>query len=136
MLLVMLIFFVSFIYTNLMTYCPFLLTPILRFLSINGINGLVVTAITIILMNFAGALIIASLFSFPLGYITKERSVLFGFLLGLGLLLYTLWLHLHLYQEPWWKTFNTVVAVCEYVGIMLAFIIMSKVGAYVRYHRK
>jgi hypothetical protein len=115
---------------------PYLYFPILKLLPAVTRNGQLITAIIIILMNFIAALITALIFSLPFGYITKERSFKFGLLLGLGLVLYLTWMQFHLYQEPWWSTFNTVVVISEYIGIILAFVIMSKTGSYIKCHRE
>lgn len=93
-----------------------------------------ITPIVIILMDFVGDIIISLLLSGPLGYITRERSVLFGFLLGIGLSLYMLWLHVnyYLYQGAWPTTLIIVITICQYIGIILVFTVMSKAGALVQ----
>jgi hypothetical protein len=139
LLLVVLIVLASFIYPKFMSYWAYLLVPVLKFFVFTmGIKWQMITPIVIILMDFIGAIIIASLLSVSLGYITSVRSVLFGFLLGLGLSLYMLWLHVHcyLYQDAWLTAFIMVVTICEYIGIILAFIIMAKAGALVRSYRE
>jgi hypothetical protein len=137
LLLAVLIFLAILFYTIIIIpYWTYILFPIFKYLSYDGAKLQLETAIIIILMDFAGALTIAALLSIPLGYITKDRAIYSGFLLGLGLLLYIVWLHLHIYQEPWWSTFNTVIVIFNYIGIIIAFIFMSKVGAYIRRHRE
>lgn len=136
-LLGVLIFLSILLYTNIIIrYWPRLLFYIIQFLSTMEIKGQMVTTMTIIFINFVGILIIALLFSFPLGYIIKERPIYFGFLLGLGPLLYLLGLHIQLYQNGTFTKISMFFALFEYIGIILAFIFMSKVGAYVRSYRE
>jgi hypothetical protein len=132
LLLGVLIFLAILFYTNLILYSPYVCIPVLKLLSINGIKDVAVTGITIVSVNFIIALIVALIFSFPLGYIMKDKPVFFGFLLGFGLLLYLLWLHVQLYQSGFFTRFNVVVTFFDYIGIISAFILMSKMGTYVR----
>ena len=90
-------------------------------------------ATTIILMNFVASLFVALLLSLSLGYVTKKRSLLFSLLLSLGLLSFLLWVHL---EQGFETTFMSALRVREYVGVVLAFVIMARVGAHIRVLRE
>jgi hypothetical protein len=116
-----------FVYTIIQGYWALLLVPFLKFFSV---KEAVPVAATIILMNFAASLFVALLLSFPIGYVTKSQSFLFSILLSLGLLSYLLWAHSN---QGWGETrFMSTILAGEYAGVILAFIIMARIGAHLR----
>lgn len=118
------------VYANIQGYWALLLVPVLRFFSVKEV---VPMATTIILMNFVASLFVALLLSLPLGYVTRKRSLLFSVLLSLGLLSFLLWVHL---DQGFETTFMSALRIGEYVGVILAFVIMARVGARIRVLRE
>jgi hypothetical protein len=126
-LLVLLTVSSPFVYANIQGYWALLLVPVLRFFSV---KEAVPMAATMILMDLVASLFVAALLSLPLGYVTKKRSFLFSILLSLGLLSWLVWAHL---DQGWAETpFMAAVRAGEYVAVVLAFIIMARIGAHLR----
>jgi len=116
-----------FMYGNIQGYWALLLVPAVQLLSVSGKAPL---AIVMVIMNLLGALIVATILSVPLGYVAKDRPYLFGALLSLAPLLFLLWLLL----EDGWNAPGLlgVVRIAEYLSIVVAFVAMARLGAYLR----
>jgi hypothetical protein len=130
-LLALLIAISPHVYAIIQGYWALLLVPVIKILSV---KAAVPMAATMILMDFVASLFVALLLSLPLGYVTKERSFLFSILLGLGLLPWLLWARFD--QEFAETSFTLAVLVGEYVAVVLAFIIMARIGAHLRILRE
>ena len=123
------------LYSNIQGIWAFNLVPVIRFFSATAPVPMI---ITIIVMNFFATLFVAILIALPLGYIVRDKSLLFGFLLSLASILYLIsaWLY---YSDIALKDFSAdiiILRISESISILTTFIIMSKLGEHIRYARE
>ena len=126
-LLALLMACAPFIYANVIGYWVLLITPVGQFFSVAGKTANIVL---IMAMNLAGAFVVAVLLSLPLGYAAKNRPFLFGMLLGLSPLFFVLWVN---FDNGWSvPTPIKAIRIGEYASILIAFITVARLGAYLR----
>ena len=115
------------VYAYVQGYWALLLVPTGQLF---GVDGRLQWAIVMIVMNLAGATIVATVLALPLGYFTKERAAVFGGTLSLGPLVFMLWLVL----EDGWNapSYLGIVRVMEYMSIVIAFVALARVGSHFR----
>jgi hypothetical protein len=116
-----------FVYGNIQGYWALLLGPVTQLFSVSRKVPLV---IVMVIMNLFGALLVACILAAPLGYVAKDRPYLFGAMLSLAPLLFLLWLLL----EDGWNAPGLLgfVRIAEYLSIVIAFVAMARLGAYLR----
>lgn len=126
-LLILLMAVSPYLYTYIQGYKGIFLISVLESFSIQSTIPL---ATSFILMDFIASLLLAFLLSLPLGYVTKERSWIFGILLGISLLLWLLWVEIN--YKSITTAFMLWVRIGEYTSMVVAFIIMARVGFHIR----
>jgi hypothetical protein len=126
LLLLVLTAIAPFVYAIFQGYWALLLVPVGQLFSV---SGKVPYAILIVVMNLCGALIVAILLALPLGYVAKCRPYMFGALLSLAPLIFLLWV-----AEDWLDvtSFLGAIRIAEYLSIIISFVVMARLGAYIR----
>lgn len=130
--LMLLVFIVisSIAYAWVQGFISAFLLPFLSYFKLS--SGVLITAV-IVAANLLGSFIVFLLLAFPLGYLTKEKHVLFGALLGAGLV--SILFILALIEggfHSWYLVFITAV---QYAGILMSAVVAAKMGFQVRASR-
>lgn len=126
LMLLMLMAVAPLLYAIIIGYWALLLVPVGQLLSIAG--KMPYTAL-IVAMNFLGALIVGALVSLPLGYAVNERPFLFGALLSAAPVVCLLWV---VEDGTNLTPLLKIARLAEYLGIVLAFVVMAKFGAFLK----
>jgi hypothetical protein len=106
------------------------LLPFLSYFKLS--NGLLITAV-IITANLLGSFIVFLLLAFPLGYLTKDKHMLFGVLLGVGLV--SILFILALFEGGFHSWYLVFITAAQYAGILMSAVVAAKMGFQVRASR-